>query len=73
MGNKNTSNALIFESLDQVKQVVTVSLVQCRCRFIQNKDLYFLFQCLGNFDQLLFSNSQILNFGKRVNIQPDLF
>ncbi len=68
----DASHALFLQVAQQVEQVVDVDLVQCRSGLVQDQQLDFLAQRLGNLDQLLFADPQILDLRVRVDIQAAL-
>ena len=56
-------DALTLEVTKQVQKVSRVLVVQCRGWLVQNQKLYLLGKCLGNFNKLLLTDTDVLDGG----------
>ncbi len=65
-------HALLFQIAQQAQQVFAVILVQRRSRLVQDQQLDVLAQRLGDLDQLLLADAQILDLGGGVDAELDL-
>ena len=62
---------LCLQAPEQVEQVGRVVVVQRRGRLVQDEQLHLLAQRLGDLDQLLLADAEVLDRGQRVLPQPD--
>ncbi|MBG9885055.1 hypothetical protein ABE10_00335, partial [Bacillus toyonensis] len=60
-----------LEAQDQIEQVLRVVLVERRGRLIEDQQLDVLVQCLGDLDELLLADAEVLDREVRVLVQTD--
>ena len=71
MGNNNTSHTFSLQALQQIQKVLGVFLVQSSGGFVQNQQAALLAQCLCDFDQLLLTDTDLVDGGVRIIVEAN--
>ena len=71
VGDHDRGDALALQALEQVEQVLGVVVVEGGGGLVEDQQLHLLRQRLGDLDQLLLADTEVLDLGERVLRETD--